>query len=80
MPQCVLTLSLIALSFDIYDNQRNQHSKEMINEDTALNGPPSLIELLSKVYFPPSFLIGPQIKFKNYLIFIHSNENRLSKW
>lgn len=80
MPQCVLTLSLIALSFDIYDNEKNQQSKELLNEDTALNRSPSLIEILSKIYFPPTFLIGPQIKFKHYLSFIQSNQNRLSKW
>ncbi|XP_027201923.2 lysophospholipid acyltransferase 5-like [Dermatophagoides pteronyssinus] len=88
MPQCVLTLSLIALSFDIYDGQQNLKSKEnpnrnndkkiiITNEDTAIERIPTIIEILSKCYFPPIFLIGPQIKFKDYIIFIESNESIL---
>lgn len=91
MPQCVLTLSLIALSFDIYDGQQNLKSKQnpnrnndkkniITNEDTAIERIPTFIEILSKCYFPPIFLIGPQIKFKDYIIFIESNESILKSW
>jgi hypothetical protein len=51
-----------------------------INEDTAVAKSPTLIELLSHAYFPGSFLIGPQVKYKNYLEYIASNENFLPKW
>src|ERR1700712_1867077 len=100
IPQCVLTLRLIALTFDVYDVHRNAklrdkkskdsptvqakrlHSSQAlpINEDTAVEKSPTLIELLSHAYYPGSFLIGPQVKYKNYLEYIHSNENFLPKW
>lgn len=96
IPQCVLTLRLIALTFDVYDGHRNAklstdsptvqakrlHSSQAkpINEDTAVERIPTLIELFSHAYFPGSFLIGPQVKYKNYLNYIHSNENFLPKW
>nr|XP_046914001.1 lysophospholipid acyltransferase 5-like [Dermatophagoides farinae] len=85
MPQCVLTLSLMALSFDIYDGQRNLKSRKqcsndkktlpLMNEDTALERIPTFIEIISKIYFPPIFLIGPQVKFKDYIDFIESRES-----
>ncbi len=94
IPQCVLTLRLIALTFDVYDGYQNSKLSKIsnnelnsptakripINEDTAVAKSPTLIELLSYSYFPGSFLIGPQVKYKNYLEYIASNENFLPKW
>ncbi|CAG2163269.1 unnamed protein product [Oppiella nova] len=98
IPQCVLTLRLIALTFDVYDGHRNASIKssnsspnnakkgsqtvdrQLINEDTAVAEIPTLLELLSHSYFPGSVLIGPQVKYKNYLKYIESNENFLPKW
>lgn len=84
MPQCVLTLSCIALSFDIYDGKQNlalkSKSLRPINEDTALERIPTLQEILSKTYFAPTFLIGPQLQFKDFLQFVNSNENLLDLW
>lgn len=90
MPQCVLTLSLMALSFDIYDGQRNLKSRKqcsndkktraLMNEDTALERIPTFIEIISKIYFPPIFLIGPQVKFKDYIDFIESRESIFESW
>ena len=84
MPQCVLTLSLIALSFDIYDGETNRkkikNNKLILNEDTALDQVPTLLEILSKTYFPPTFLIGPQMRFKDYLQYINLEVNNLDSW
>ena len=95
VPQCVLTLRLIALTFDVYDGQKNakllrtstnsavkgtDDRPELINEDTAVDRIPTLLELLSHAYFPASFVIGPQVKYKKYLKYIDSNENFLPKW
>lgn len=90
MPQCVLTLSLMALSFDIYDGHRNLKSRKqcsndkktlpLMNEDTALERIPTFIEIISKIYFPPIFLIGPQVKFKDYIDFIESRESIFESW
>ena len=84
LPQCVLTLSLIAMSFDIYDGRQNAISRSkdrpVTNEDTALESVPSLLEILSKSYFPPSLLIGPQVRFKDFLVFTENTENLLPYW
>ncbi|CAG2118504.1 unnamed protein product, partial [Medioppia subpectinata] len=96
IPQCVLTLRLIALTFDVYDGHRNAKSlnsspinskkgnsqtdeRRAINEDTAVAKIPTLFELLSHAYFPGSFLMGPQVKYNNYMKYIESNENFLPK-
>lgn len=94
MPQCVLTLSLIGLSFDVYDGEENKKldkrrkpdqvplsSKDAKFEDTALPQVPSLLTILSKVFFPQTFLVGPQLKFNDYLQFIEENhESQLAFW
>lgn len=77
------------MTFDIYDGHRNAklrsesptvRAKVAINEDTAVDRRPSLVEVLSHAYYPGSFLIGPQVKYKLYLQYIESNENFLPKW
>lgn len=52
----------------------------IINDDTALESAPSLLETLSKSYFPSTVLIGPQIRFKDFFVFIENNENLLPFW
>ncbi|XP_054153943.1 lysophospholipid acyltransferase 5-like [Oppia nitens] len=99
IPQCVLTLRLIAMTFDVYDGHRNtkilaklatdsptyaknstkSDKLELFSEDTAVDNCPTLLQLLSHSYFPGSFLIGPQVKYKNYLKYIESNDNFLPK-
>jgi PREDICTED: similar to MGC81123 protein len=80
IPQCVLTLRLIAITFDIYDGQRikNQEvTKEVISRDivenSALLETPSFLEILSISFFPSSFLVGPQFEARRFLKF-YSNE------
>lgn len=66
MPQCVLTLKLIALSFDLWDGQKKPEELSKNNKETALTVPPTFAELLGFVYFPPCFLIGPLFSYKRY--------------
>lgn len=69
----------------MYDGQVNMNNKakdvsSIINEDTALENAPTLLETLSKSYFPSVVLIGPQLRFKDFFVFIKSNENLLPFW
>lgn len=94
IPQCVLTLRLISLTFDVYDGNRldqwiKKHDKPKasnnvaipsdLNVDTAVSKVPTFLEFMSHAYFPGSFLIGPQVTYKNYLDYIDSEENFLSR-
>lgn len=70
MPHCVLVLRSIGLGFDIADG--HTPNKQLSNEqkERALAYIPSLIELTAFIYFPASFLVGPQFPFKRYQQFI----------
>ncbi|XP_075990540.1 lysophosphatidylcholine acyltransferase 3 protein nessy [Anticarsia gemmatalis] len=72
MPHCVLTLKLIALSFDLWDGQKKAKGEELSanNKVTALEKSPTFIELLGFVYFPACFLVGPIFSFRRYKDFI----------
>ncbi|UXI16944.1 hypothetical protein NH340_JMT02887 [Sarcoptes scabiei] len=90
MPQCVLTLSMIALSFDVYDGHISRKKSSttlktndnsvipMSQDETMIYHTPSLIEILSKIYFPPTFMIGPLLSFKHYLQYIESKQSFLA--
>ncbi|CAG2101697.1 unnamed protein product [Medioppia subpectinata] len=92
LPQCVLTLRLIAITFDVFDGRRNdaianklkdsdkQQDTEpvLINADTAVLRMPTLLEFLSHCYFPSTILVGPLISYRKYQSYIESNESRLS--
>lgn len=72
MPQCVLTLKLIALSFDTWDGLKKKNGEELSvnNKITALETPPTFVELMGFVYFPACFLVGPIFSFRRYKDFI----------
>lgn len=72
MPHCVLTLKLIALSFDLWDGQLMSKG-ETLSENgrkTALTEAPTFVELLGFVYFPACFLVGPIFSFRRYKDYI----------
>ncbi|XP_012278101.1 lysophospholipid acyltransferase 5 [Orussus abietinus] len=71
MPQCVLTLRLIGLALDIYDGQKPKDKLSSTQQKTALNRPPTFLETAAFVYFPGSFLVGPQFSMKRYLDFVN---------
>lgn len=95
LPQCVLTLSLIALSFDVYDGKISlqiepEDASVTTTSDSSANRRlqtnddndkkiPSLLLILSKVYFPPTFLIGPQVRFKDFQQFINLKQSFLGE-
>ncbi|CAH0578246.1 unnamed protein product [Chrysodeixis includens] len=72
MPHCVLTLKLIALSFDLWDGQKKIKGQELSanNKLTALESSPTFLELIGFVYFPACFLVGPIFSFRRYKDFI----------
>lgn len=73
MPHCVLTLKLIALSFDLWDGQNKMKGLELSasNKKTALDKSPTFLELIGFVYFPACFLVGPIFSFRRYSDFIN---------
>ena len=70
MPHCVLTLRLIGLSFDCYDGDKSRrHGRETLSKDqqkTALESPPSLLEMMSHSFFVGGYLVGPQFSMKKF--------------
>lgn len=72
MPHCVLTLKLIALSFDIWDGQKMKNGESLSenSKKTALTNPPTFFELIGFVYFPACFLVGPIFSFRRYIDFV----------
>ncbi|XP_047543814.1 lysophospholipid acyltransferase 5 [Vanessa atalanta] len=72
MPHCVLTLKLIALSFDLWDGKKMLKGEKLseTNKKTALESTPQFLELIGFLYFPACFLVGPIFSFRRYLDFI----------
>ena len=71
IPHSVLSLKLIAVSFDLYDGvQSRRKSKKMsIQNADAIDRCPTLFQLFSHCYFPGSFLVGPQFSIKRTIDF-----------
>ncbi|XP_014228355.1 lysophospholipid acyltransferase 5 [Trichogramma pretiosum] len=67
MPHCVLTLRLIGLAYDLLDGSQPDAKLSVTQRKTALRRQPSLLEMAAYVYFPGSFLIGPQFSMRRYL-------------
>ncbi|XP_011146541.1 lysophospholipid acyltransferase 5 [Harpegnathos saltator] len=70
MPQCVLTLRLIGLAFNLWDGQRRDEELSDTQKRVALKERPSLLEIAAYAYFPGAFLIGPQFSMRRYLDFV----------
>ncbi|XP_015604805.1 lysophospholipid acyltransferase 5 [Cephus cinctus] len=71
MPQCVLTLRLIGLAFDLMDGQKPEDKQSAMQKLTALKVQPSFLEMAAYTYFPGSFLVGPQFSMRRYLDYVH---------
>ncbi|XP_011499110.1 PREDICTED: lysophospholipid acyltransferase 5 [Ceratosolen solmsi marchali] len=71
MPQCVLTLRLIGLSFNLADSTKPEDKLSDTQKTTMLHEKPSLLEMTAFVYFPGSFLIGPQFSMRRYLDYVN---------
>ncbi|XP_015794598.1 lysophospholipid acyltransferase 5 [Tetranychus urticae] len=79
IPQCVLTLRLIAIAFDLYDGKRIQAkvtvNGEPIKNDAPIYEAPEFLELFACCYLPFSFLVGPQFEYKKFQEFLNGKEN-----
>ncbi|XP_076806513.1 lysophospholipid acyltransferase 5-like [Clavelina lepadiformis] len=60
IPQCVLTLRLIGLAFDVYDGHRNEDDLSSDQKQRAIRDFPSLFELLGYNYLYCGYIVGPQ--------------------
>ncbi|XP_029037777.2 lysophospholipid acyltransferase 5 [Osmia bicornis bicornis] len=71
MPQCVLTLRLIGLAFNIFDGKKSEEKLSALQKQVALKEQPTFLEVAAFTYFPGSFLVGPQFSMKRYLDFVN---------
>ncbi|XP_029170984.1 lysophospholipid acyltransferase 5 [Nylanderia fulva] len=70
MPQCVLTLRLIGLAFNLWDGKKPDKELSSSQKEVALKERPSLLEIAAYAYFPGAFLIGPQFSMRRYLDYV----------
>jgi len=73
MPQCVLCLRLIGLSWDLYDGERMKKKPESLSKDqlkTALSTSPNILEMLSHSFFIGGYFVGPQFSLAKYRQFV----------
>ncbi|XP_057322360.1 lysophospholipid acyltransferase 5 [Microplitis mediator] len=66
MPHCVLTLRLIGVAFNLSDGCQDESKLSAYQKKESLKKVPSFLELAAFVYFPGSFLVGPQFTLKRY--------------
>lgn len=71
IPQCVLTLRLIGQAIDIFDGVQKPETLSKAQKETALRTIPTLLEVAGHVFYPGSFMIGPQFNLRRYLDFVH---------
>ncbi|KAK9507649.1 hypothetical protein O3M35_007459 [Rhynocoris fuscipes] len=70
MPHCILVLRLSGLAFDLYDGSLPEEQLSKDSKKVALREVPSLLEIGGYVYFPTSFLVGPQFPMQRYKDFV----------
>ncbi|XP_076292822.1 lysophosphatidylcholine acyltransferase 3 protein nessy isoform X2 [Lasioglossum baleicum] len=71
MPQCVLTLRLIGLAFNVLDGRQPDAKLSASQREVALKEQPTILEVAAFAYFPGSFLVGPQFNMKRYLDYVN---------
>ncbi|XP_076233949.1 lysophosphatidylcholine acyltransferase 3 protein nessy [Calliopsis andreniformis] len=71
MPQCVLTLRLIGLAFNLLDGKKSEEKLSVSQKQVALKKIPTFLETAAYCYFPGSFLVGPQFSMKRYLDYVN---------
>lgn len=70
MPQCVLVLRLIGTAFDYYDGNQPEGELSATSKKLALTKRPSFGEYCGLMFFPGSFLVGPQFPMRRYQDFV----------
>jgi len=76
IPHCVLTLRLIGQAFDIFDGTKNPDELSKDQKEQALKTIPSIFACAAHVFYPGSFMIGPQFPLRRYFDFV---EGKFSK-
>ena len=71
MPQCVLTMRLIGLAFNLLDGKKSETQLSALQKQLALKQKPTFLEIAAFMYFPGSFLVGPQFSMKRYLDYVN---------
>nr|XP_034996528.1 lysophospholipid acyltransferase 5 isoform X2 [Zootoca vivipara] len=66
MPHCVLTLKLIGLIIDYYDGRKEVQALTPEQQQFAVRGVPTLLEVTGFVYFYGAFMVGPQFSMTQY--------------
>jgi len=69
LPQCVLCLRLIGLTWDVYDGRRLKEHPESLSEiqtRSALSTNPNILEMLSHCFFIGGYFVGPQFTMRKY--------------
>jgi len=69
MPQCVLCLRLIGLTWDVYDGERHKTNPGTLTpeqEKVALPAAPNILEMLSHSFFIGGYFVGPQFNLAKY--------------
>ncbi|XP_070561674.1 lysophospholipid acyltransferase 5-like [Ptychodera flava] len=66
-PQCVLTLRMIGLVFDVYDGSKPAEKLSADQKTTALNQKPTILEISAYAFFYGGFFAGPQFPLRRYL-------------
>lgn len=75
IPHCVLTLRLIAISFNLLDGHRCRvKSGKPCEHEEHLDRVPNLLEFSAHCLFPSSFLVGPQYEFHIFHKFLRRTE------
>lgn len=70
MPQCILVLRLIGCSFDLYDGRQPAEKLNEESKKVALVKRPAFLEFAAHMFFPASFIVGPQFPMKRYQDFV----------
>lgn len=70
MPQCVLVLRLIGYAFDLYDGTLPEDKLSSDTKNVCLRKAPEFLEYCGFMFFPASFLVGPQFPLKRYQTFV----------
>jgi len=73
MPHCVLCLRLIAVAIDVYDGNIPEEKWSKDQKENALTEVPSILEMISHVFYLPSYFTGPQHSMKRFRKFIQRN-------
>jgi len=69
MPQCVLCLRLIGLTWDVYDGARARREPDSLSPDqvrSKLDSVPGLLEMLGHSFFIGGYFVGPQFPLAKY--------------